>query len=204
MNEITQETVNLIKQFEGLRLIAYQDSVGIWTIGYGHIKGVHSFMTITEQQARQYLINDLSDAAQAVDRVINKPITAHERGAFISLTFNIGVGAFAKSTAARKFNKGDKAGAAKAILMWNKITIDGKKVASRGLINRREAEVMFFEMKVSDAAFPTHFYETTAGDGGAHKASVPPAWPMLGALVAALAIFFDDVKEFFVGIPQIF
>ena len=200
MNDITQETVNLIKQFEGLRLKAYRDSVGIWTIGYGHVKGVTQGMEITEQTARQLLIDDLAIAATCVSRVIKKPMSGHEFGAFVSLTHNIGVGAFAKSTAARKFNKGDKQGAGAAILMWNKITIDGKKVSSRGLINRREAEVMFFEMKVSDAAFPTHFYETTAGDGGAHKKAVPPAWPMLGVIAATIAVFWEQVKEFFNGI----
>ena len=199
MRGIQKETVDLIKQFEGLRLKAYQDSVGIWTIGYGHIKAVHSVMRITEQQANQYLINDLATAAIAVDRVITKPMNHHERGAFISLTHNIGVGAFTNSTAARKFNKGDKRGAAKAILMGNKITIDGRKVVSQGLVNRRASEAVYFEMNVTDASLPTHFYETTAGDGGAHIKAVPPAWPMLGAIAVSIAIFFDDVKEFFLG-----
>ncbi len=126
-------------------------------------------------------------------------MTSHEFGAFVSLTHNIGVGAFTKSTAARKFNKGDKVGAAKAILLWNKITVNGVKVVSQGLINRRASEAVYFQMNVADASLPTHFYETTAGDGGARE-TVPVAWPMIAALVAALALFFDDVEMFFANL----
>jgi lysozyme len=196
---ITKETVDLIKQFEGLRLKAYRDSVGVLTIGYGHTKGVHSVMKITDSQASEYLVADLRIASTGVRDAISKPMTSHEFGAFISLTHNIGVGAFTNSTAARKFNKGDKNGAAKAILMWNKITIDGKKVVSQGLVNRRSSEAVYFKMNVADASLPTHFYETTAGDGGAHTKAAPPAWPIIGTLATAIALFFDQIKEFFVG-----
>lgn len=202
-NSITKETLNLIKQFEGLRLKAYQDSVGVWTIGWGHTKGVVYGMEITESQALAYLINDLADAAVAVKTAIKVPMTDNEYGAFISLTHNIGVNGFAKSTAARKFNKGDKDGAAKGILMWNKITVNGAKVASRGLINRREAEVRYFEMNVSDAAFPTHFYETSAGDSS--ESPVTAAGASLGTLLiavglafsGAVVVFIDKIKDLF-------
>jgi len=197
MSRITKETVDLIKQFEGKRLKAYQDSVGIWTIGYGHIKGVYQGLTILEQQASEYLVRDLSTAASGIRNAITKPMSDHEFGAFLSLTHNIGVGAFANSTAARKFNKGDKAGAAKAILMWNKITVDGKKVVSQGLVNRRASEAVYFKMNVSDASLPTHFYETTAGSGGEKTKSIPPAWPMLYAIVVSFAVFFEQIKDFF-------
>ena len=200
MNEITQETVNLIKQFEGLRLNAYQDSVGIWTIGYGHTKDVTSDMKITEYGARRFLIDDLAVACACVIRVIKKPMTDNEFGAFVSLTHNIGVGAFSKSTAARKFNAGDKSAAADAILMWNKITVDNKKVVSRGLMNRRLDEVMYFKNMYRHGA-PS--YETTAGTGGERRA-VPPAWPMLGVIAATIALFWEQVKEFFANVPQIF
>ena len=210
MNDITQETVNLIKNFEGLRLIAYLDSVGIPTIGYGHTKGVKLGMKITEMGARQMLIDDLAIAAAGVNRAIKKPMTDYEFGAFLSLTHNIGVGGrqangrlngFLGSTAARKFNAGDKGGAAEAILMWNKITVDGKKVVSRGLTNRREVEVVYF---IYEQNGPRNLeYETAAGMGGEHRA-VPPAWPMLGVIAATIALFWEQVKEFFNGIPQIF
>lgn len=94
MNDITQETVNLTKQLEGERLKAYKDSVGRWTIGSGHTKGVYEGMQITEQTSRQFLIDDLAIAATCVNRVIKKPMSDHEFGAFVSLTLNIGVGAF--------------------------------------------------------------------------------------------------------------
>jgi lysozyme len=198
-NELTSATVNLIKQFEGLRLEAYTDSAGIWTIGFGHTKGVYAGMEITDYGAAKLLIDDLGIAAACVARVIKKQMTNHEFGGFVSLTHNIGVGAFEGSTAARKFNKGDKNGASQAILMWNKITVNGKKVVSQGLINRRASEAVYFQMNVADASLPTHFYETTAGSGGARE-GVPAAWLPIAALIAAIALFFDEVEAFFAGL----
>ena len=195
--KLTQEAIDLIKQFEGLRLKAYQDQAGVLTIGYGHTKGVTEGMKITKHGAKQLLIEDLARAHAAVDLTINKPMTDYEFGAFVSLTHNIGVGAFARSTAARKFNKGDKGGAAAAILLFNKITVDGVLVYNQGLANRREIERRYF-FNVVEKDHIDH-YETTAGEGGEHK-GVPPAWPIIGALVAAVALFFNDVKEFFFGL----
>ena len=190
MKELTQENVDLIKQFEGKRLTAYQDSVGIWTIGYGHTKGVYEGMKITEKGASQFLIEDLAVATACVNRVIKRPMNDQEFGAFVSLTHNIGVGAFAGSTAARMFNKGDKDGARQGILMWNKITVRGKKIESMGLANRRSIEALYFEAGLVDSRYVPSEYETTAGDGGAHKSSVPPA-AVVVSIVAALALFWD-------------
>jgi lysozyme len=130
-NVITQETLNLIKSFEGLRLEAYQDTAGVWTIGYGHTHGVTPEMKITEYGADVLLHEDLEYAKVAVAQTIKKPMTNHEFGAFVSLTHNIGVGAFRKSTAARKFNDDDKAGAAIEIMLWDKISIRADIFQSR-------------------------------------------------------------------------
>ena len=56
---MTQEGIELIKQFEGCRLKAYKCPAGVWTIGYGHTKGVTEGMTITEEEAEDLLKKDI-------------------------------------------------------------------------------------------------------------------------------------------------
>lgn len=143
---INKATVDLVKEFEGLRLKAYADPVGIITIGYGTTAAAgvgitpKLGMTITEAEAEAYLMRALEKFALQVRPRITAPINPNEFGAFLSLAYNIGPGAFAKSSALRKFNAGDKAGAANAILLWNKA---GGKVL-KGLERRRVAERALF------------------------------------------------------------
>ena len=134
----------LIKQFEGLSLNAYQDVAGIWTIGYGHIKTAKPGMTITEREAESLLRDDLKDAEHAVERPVKVPINDNEFSALVSLVFNIGEHAFAKSTTLKRLNKDDREGAAQAIDLWNKATIGGKKKTVPGLVRRRAAEKALF------------------------------------------------------------
>lgn len=143
---INKATIDLVKLFEGLRLKAYKDPVGIVTVGYGTTAAAgvgivpHIGMTITEDEAETYLMRALEKFALKIRPKITAPINDNEFGAFLSLAYNIGPGAFAKSSALRKFNAGDRAGAANAILLWNKA---GGKVL-KGLVRRREAERALF------------------------------------------------------------
>ena len=143
---INKATIDLVKSFEGLRLKAYKDAVGVLTIGYGTtaMAGVgivpHIGMTITEAEAETYLMRALEKFALKIRPKITAPINDNEFGSFLSLAYNVGPSAFAKSSALRKFNAGDKAGAANAILLWNKA---GGKVL-KGLVRRREAERALF------------------------------------------------------------
>lgn len=140
--------IDLIKQFEGCRLKAYPDPATggePWTIGYGltsaaGIIRVIKGLTITQEQADQYLVQSLAKYEEAVSKALTKPPTANQFGAMVSLCFNIGPGNFAKSSVVRKFNAGDTAGAANAFLLWNKAA--GKVMA--GLTRRREAEKKLF------------------------------------------------------------
>ena len=143
---LNQATIDLVKEFEGLRTTAYKDSAGIWTIGYGTtaragvgIEPVEG-MEITEAEAEYYLQKGLEKFSTEITGAITQPINENEFGAFVSLAYNIGSGAFKRSTALRKFNAGDKQGAANAMLMWNKA---GGRVLN-GLIRRREAERALF------------------------------------------------------------
>lgn len=143
---INKATVDLVKEFEGFRAKAYKCPAGVWTIGYGTTASAgvgvtpKDGMTITKSDAEAYLQAALDKFADQIAPSITAPTNSNEFGAFVSLAYNIGPGAFKKSSALRLFNAGDKEGAAKAILMWNKA---GGKVL-KGLTRRREAERKLF------------------------------------------------------------
>jgi lysozyme len=141
LRTINDAGLDLIKSFEGCRLAAYQDVAGIWTIGYGHIRGVREGMTITEQQATQYLQEDLADTETAVDWMTSPaPTTNNQYAAMVSLCFNIGSGNFKTSSVLRFHLARDYASAADAFLLWDKSHVDGQLVEVQGLLNRRRAE----------------------------------------------------------------
>ena len=133
---VNQETVDLVKKFEGCRLTAYVDPVGIWTIGYGHTAGVTPHMTITQEVADEMLKEDLTVFAAGVKKVVNVPINDNELGALTSFAYNVGLGNLRGSTLLKKLNSGDRQGAADEFRNWTKA---GGKVMN-GLIRRREAE----------------------------------------------------------------
>lgn len=148
--KINKATVDLVKEFEGFRSEAYLDPVGIWTIGYGTTAeaglGIapRPGMRITQKEAETYLMLGLEKFAKRIAPMIKQPITENEFGAFVSLAYNIGPGAFLKSTALQAFNEGKKDKAANAILMWNKATINGVRKVLPGLDRRRKAERELF------------------------------------------------------------
>jgi lysozyme len=115
---------------------AYQDIVGIWTIGFGTTEGVKPGDTITPVQALQRKLADVQKFEGALKQCVKVELHQHEYDAFLSLAYNIGPSAFCKSTLVRKLNAGDYAGACTEILRWNKA---GGRVV-KGLANRRERE----------------------------------------------------------------
>ena len=125
--------LKLIESFEGLRLTAYQDSVGIWTIGYGHTKGVKQGQTITQQQAEAFLQQDLAVAEAAVNRLV-LTLSDNQFAALVSFTFNLGAGNLTKLL------KNGLAAAADRILLFDHA--GGK--ALPGLTRRRTAERALF------------------------------------------------------------
>ncbi|WP_440493260.1 lysozyme [Serratia sarumanii] len=128
-----------IKGFEQLRLKAYPDpGTGgePWTIGWGHTKGVKQGDRITQEQAEQFLSDDLAVFELTVNSAIKRPMTQNQFDAMVSLAFNIGGSAFAGSTLVKKFNAGDAKGAADEFPKWKN---SGGKVMP-GLVKRRAAE----------------------------------------------------------------
>lgn len=132
--------VDFIKRFEALRLTAYDDGRGVITIGYGHTATARAGMRITEAQAAELLRSDLSSKEACVERTIRVPVSQTQFDALVSLAYNIGCSAFAKSSVVRYLNNGEQEQAAKAFLMWNKV--NGK--SWDGLTKRREQEMAMF------------------------------------------------------------
>lgn len=121
---------------EGFRDKAYDDGIGVQTLGFGTTEGVKRGDTITVERALVRLGADVDKYAQAVKRCAPVPMYQYEFDAATALTYNIGIGAFCGSTVAKRFNAGDYKGACDAFLMWDKA--GGKRL--RGLTKRREDE----------------------------------------------------------------
>ena len=134
----------LIKKFEGLRLHAYQDSAGAWTIGWGHTGDVKRGQSITVHQAEALLALDIGIAAAAVNRHVEAPLNQGMFDALTSFVFNLGEGRLASSTLLKKLNLRDYHAAAAEFPKWVKATVRGKKVTLAGLVRRRAAERAMF------------------------------------------------------------
>lgn len=151
MRQVSQEGIELIKRFEGLETQSYKDIAGIWTIGYGHTgPEVGPGMSVTPAEAEDLLQRDLERFERGVANGVDVTITQSQFDALVSLSYNIGVSAFSRSTALKRLNSGDFAGAAEAITWWNKATVNGKKRPVLGLTRRRAAEAALFLQDVHD------------------------------------------------------
>jgi lysozyme len=138
---LSTKGLELLKVSEGLRLKAYKDAVGVLTIGYGHTgKDVTPGKVIDEAKAEALLLADVEWAENAVRTKVTVPLTMGQFDALVDFVFNLGAGAFAKSTLLKKLNAGDYAGAAAEFPRWDKA---GGKVLP-GLTTRRLAEQRMF------------------------------------------------------------
>lgn len=143
--QTSEKGIALIKQFEGCKLTAYQDSVGVWTIGYGWTqpvdgKPIRAGMTIKQETAERLLKTGLVSYESDVSRLVKVGLNQGQFDALVSFTYNLGARSLSTSTLLRKLNAGDYAGAADEFLRWNKA---GGKVLN-GLTRRREAERALF------------------------------------------------------------
>ena len=155
----SQRGIDLIKEYEGLKLTAYLCPTGVPTIGWGHTRtvtraDVNAQRRITEAEAERLLQEDLMTFERGVLSACTIAPNQHQFDAFVSLSYNIGVGAFQRSTALRRHNEGDFDSAANAIEMWNKGTINGQRQVLRGLVRRRAAEKALYLMPVEPDVMP--------------------------------------------------
>jgi GH24 family phage-related lysozyme (muramidase) len=136
-----QNGLLLIKSFEGLRLKAYRDAVGIWTIGYGTTRGVQPDMSISEIEAERFLQEDLTRFEEAICEAVTVPINDNQFSALASFTYNVGPGALRSSTLLKMLNaRDDMRRVADEFPRWNKA---GGRVLE-GLTRRRNAERSLF------------------------------------------------------------
>ena len=127
----------VVMHFEGLRTAAYSDPVGIPTICWGHTGAeVRLGQKNSVEACKDLLIADLLTANRAIDACVTVPLTANQRGAFASFTFNVGGGKFCRSSLLKKLNAGDAAGACAELSRW--VYAGGEKLP--GLVRRRATE----------------------------------------------------------------
>lgn len=142
---VSNKGVDLICEFEGKRLTAYDDGVGIWTIGFGTIKypngvRVKKGDTCTLEQAKEYMRHDLIEFEHTVNSSVKVPLNQNQFDALVSLAYNIGSNAFKSSTLVKKLNAGDHQGATDQFNVW--VNAGGKRM--QGLVNRRDREKLLF------------------------------------------------------------
>lgn len=133
--------VALTERFESCRYIAYQDQVGVWTIAYGHTRGVQPGMTCTPEQALQWLQEDYARCVDNVNQFVNVPLKQGEFDALVDFEFNLGTGSLDGSTLLKLLNAGNHEAAAAEFEKWDHA--GGKVVA--GLLRRRLAEETEFK-----------------------------------------------------------
>ena len=135
--QISQKGLDILKEFEGLRLEAYRCSAGVPSIGYGWTSGVKMGDVWTREKAEHMLIEGVKPYERAVQEAIGDAKTSQNQyDAMVSLCYNIGPGNFKKSSVARLHKEGKYTQAAAAFMMWVKA---GGKIIG-GLIKRRNKE----------------------------------------------------------------
>ena len=203
--------VQFIKDGEGCSLRAYKCPAGVWTIGYGHTSAsgspvVFEKMTITQREADEILKSDLRKFEEAINRLVQVPLNQSQFDALVSLSFNIGIDRFGKSTLLKKLNAGDYDAVPNEMMRWNRI---GKKV-SKGLTNRRAKEAALWvddEWEVDEEPTPqgniTRSVPTIINTENVNAAAAvatgvgamnldgsnPMAWAFAAIAVASAAVF---------------
>ena len=156
--QLSNNGYNLLKKFEGLRLSAYRDVAGVWTIGYGSTR-YHDGRTVKpgdklagEVQADAILRNTLKPYEDAVNNHVKVPINQNQFDALLSFAYNAGTAALKESTLLIKLNEHNYTEAAAHFLTWDKITdpSTGKKVVCETLVDRRQQERQLFMTPVNN------------------------------------------------------
>lgn len=139
MNTLSSTGENLIKSFEALKLVAYQDEKGIWTIAWGHTPAGEGW-ACTADQAEEWFQQDTAAAVNGCNHSLTTNVTQNQFDALVSFTFNVGVGAEAHSTMVKWINARNFIAAAAEFPKWDHIN----GVPNAGLLRRRIAEQTLF------------------------------------------------------------
>lgn len=143
--QMTEEGLALIRRFEGFRAEAYRCPAGVWTIGYGHTSqagapAVKAGMRISEAEARSVLARDVAGFAKAVSAALTREVSPQQFSALVSFAFNVGEGAFRRSSVLKAVNAGDFRAVPERLKLW--VKADGRMLP--GLVRRRAAEAALF------------------------------------------------------------
>ena len=141
--QTTEILFEKLKSFEGCRLQAYQDAAKVWTIGYGHTKGVKKGDNITQVEAEAYLREDVEEVEGQI-LALNLNLTQPQFDALVSFVYNVGIGAFKESTLLRFIREGRSENEIKKqFRSW----VYSKGRTLPGLVRRREWEsIRFFSL----------------------------------------------------------
>ena len=143
---VNEAGIALVKEYEGLRLRPYQCAGKVWTIGYGHTRTVTPGIVITQEQAEQFLQEDMEIAARAVSRLVQVPLGDNQFAALCCFVFNVGIGNFEASTLLRLLNRGWYEQVPAQLMRWNKVK--GEELG--GLSRRRAAEGRLWNRRDDD------------------------------------------------------
>ena len=141
MMQTSRTGIELLKHFEGCELKAYQDSVGVWTIGYGHTKGIYEGLEITQSEAEKMLQDELPEYEGYVTDKVVPLLQQHEYDALVCWVYNLGPTNLSSSTMLKKLNAGEFKEVPFQMKRWDKA--GGQPLL--GLTRRRNAEALLFK-----------------------------------------------------------
>lgn len=220
---IPRTAVALIAEFESCRLRAYRCPAGVWTLGWGETSGVVPGMVWTQVQADQRFCDSLVAFTQQVQQLLSAHAEPNQLGALVSLAYNIGIGAFARSSVLKAHNAGDHQAAARAFGLWNKARVNGVLTVLAGLTRRRAAEAALYltpepgeqfermpqavaaESKLADSPMMRGGATTIAGGAAVAAPALAPVLEQVDtakSALAALKAVANQAQEF-LGFPPI-
>lgn len=172
-----------LKAHEGLRLKAYPDPGSKdgkpWTIGYGHTRTAHEGMVITEAEAEALLRQDVAWAERAVNNLVKVRLSQSQFDALVSFVYNVGQGAFQRSTLLRLLNKGQYDAVPAQLMRW--VNNDGRQM--RGLVVRRRKEAEMWRGLHVNAQAPAKSVEPAEPKDGKPAAKSTTIWSAIGGFL---------------------
>jgi len=139
--KISEDGLELIKKFEGCETTAYQDSVGVWTIGFGHTKGVEEGQTCSVEDAESMLADEMDEYEGYINNMVKVDLQQHEFDALVAWVYNLGPTNLGESTMLKVLNGGQFDRVPDEMNRWTRA---GGKILE-GLVRRRQAESLMFQ-----------------------------------------------------------
>tara|TARA_R100001443_G_C3310641_1_gene167653 strand:- start:363 stop:806 length:444 start_codon:yes stop_codon:yes gene_type:complete len=139
--KISENGLELIKKFEGCETTAYQDSVGVWTIGFGHTKGVEEGQTCSIEDAESMLADEMDEYEGYINNMVKVDLQQHEFDALVAWVYNLGPTNLGESTMLKVLNGGQFDRVPDEMNRWTRA---GGEILE-GLVRRRQAESLMFQ-----------------------------------------------------------